>query len=145
MSDLIITDKFTIPWSEVVLSFARSSGPGGQNVNKVESKVELRWNPEDSAAVAGLSADDRAWLLDRLAGRLTVSGELLVTSQKTRDQVKNREDAASKLVEIVRGALARPRRRKATRPSRAARERRIQAKKRRAGLKKDRRNPADEH
>lgn len=145
MSDLIITDELTIPWSEVTLSFARSSGPGGQNVNKVESKVELRWNPADSAAVAGLPAGDRAWLLDRLTGRLTVSGDLLVTSQRTRDQGKNREDAAAKLVEIVRAALARPRRRKATRPSRGSRERRIQAKKHRAGIKKGRRSPADEH
>ncbi len=145
MSEIAISDRLAIPWAEIRVAFARSSGPGGQNVNKVESKVELRWNPGESNALAALPDTDRAWLLDRLAGRLTTSGDLLVTSQKTRDQAKNREDAAAKLTEIVRAAMTRPKTRRPTRMSRASRERRIQNKKRRGSVKRNRRRPnADE-
>lgn len=144
MSDLVVSDRLTIPWAEIKVSFARSSGPGGQNVNKVESKVELRWIPGDSEALSALPDADRAWLLDRLAGRLTISGELLVTSQKTRDQTRNREDAADKLVEIIRAALTRPKSRKPTRMPRAIRERRIRNKKRRADVKRSRQAPSSD-
>ena len=128
-----------IPADELAWSFARSGGPGGQNVNKVASKVELRWTPASSRAVAALDETTRAWLLSRLAGRLTLGGELLVTSTLTRDQGKNRSDALEKLHGIVRAALARPKKRKATRPTRASKERRIGAKRRRAEIKKNRR------
>ena len=104
--------------SELTISFIRASGPGGQNVNKVSSKVELRWNPTTSAA---LTDDDRAWLLGRLANRLTTDGTLIVTSTATRDQLKNRDDVMSKLTLIVRAALERPKTRRPTKPSRAAR------------------------
>jgi ribosome-associated protein len=139
MPDVSVTDAITIPAAELTWQFARSGGPGGQNVNKVESKVELRWTPEGSRALTGLDESTRAWLLSRLAGRLTNDGELIVTSTLTRDQVRNREDAAEKLAGIVRAALVRPKKRKATRPSRGAKERRISAKKRRGEIKKGRR------
>lgn len=138
MDELVVSERVTIPEAELRLSFARSGGPGGQNVNKVETKVELRWAPGGSSA---LSPEDREWLLKRLAGRLTSDGDLVVTSQRTRDQIRNREDARDKLAEIVRKALLRPKPRKRTRPGRRAVERRIREKKQRGSLKTDRRPP----
>lgn len=136
MRDIVVTPRLTIPAGELALAFARSGGPGGQNVNKVASKVELRWNPTTSAA---LSADDRAWLLSKLASRLTTDGTLIVTSTATRDQLKNRDDAASKLALIVRSALERPKTRRATRPTRASKRRRVEDKRHRAEIKRHRR------
>jgi ribosome-associated protein len=136
MADIRINDRIVIPNRELSVQFARSGGPGGQNVNKVESKVELRWTPAESTVFAG---EQRDWLLSRLAARLTIEGELLVTSQLYRDQIRNRADAEEKLGAIVKAALARPKKRKATKPSRGATERRIEGKKRRAAIKRDRR------
>ena len=130
-----------IPGDELSESFSRSAGPGGQNVNKVASKVELRWNPQTSRA---LGAADRAWLLERLADRITASGDLLVRSSLTRDQLRNRVDARERLAEMVRAALVRPRKRVATRPGRRAVERRISGKKRRGELKQSRRSRPDD-
>jgi ribosome-associated protein len=134
--DIVVTPRLTIPAGELALAFARSGGPGGQNVNKVSSKVELRWNPTTSAA---LTADDRTWLLEQLGNRLTNDGTLIVTSTATRDQLKNRDDAMSKLTLIVRAALERPKTRRATRPTRASKRRRVDAKRHRAEIKRNRR------
>ena len=134
--DLVVSPRVTIPAGELSYAFARSGGPGGQNVNKVSSKVELRWNPVTSSA---LGPDDRTWLLSRLGNRLTTDGTLIVTSTLTRDQLKNRDDAESKLVELVRTALTRPKKRHATKPTRASRRRRVDAKRHRAQIKRDRR------
>ncbi len=136
MGDLAITDRISIPETEVRVAFARSGGPGGQNVNKVNSKVELRWTPATSAA---LGEDDRTWLLAKLGSRLTNDGDLIVTSERTRDQAKNRADASAKLAAIVAAALFRPKKRRATRPTRGSKERRIGEKKRRSEIKKGRR------
>src|SRR5690242_8692821 len=106
--DARVTDAIVIPAAELSWAYARSSGPGGQHVNKTESKVELRWTPRGSRALAGLSEESRAWLLGRLASRLTLDGELLVTSTLTRDQIRNREDAIDKLCGIIRAAMVRP-------------------------------------
>jgi ribosome-associated protein len=139
--DLRVSPRLTIPAAELRESFARSGGPGGQNVNKVSSKVELRWKPGESAA---LSATDRAWLLSRLARRLTTAGDLVVRSTRTRDQLQNRADARDQLVAVLRTALVRPRKRIATRPGKGAVERRLAGKKRRAEVKKQRlRRPDD--
>ena len=136
MRDIVVSSRLTIPAGELGLAFARSGGSGGQNVNKVSSKVELRWNLTSSTA---LSDDDRQWLSQQLASRLTTDGDLIVVSQLTRDQIKNRDDAASKLALIVRTALERPKTRRATRPSRASKRRRVEAKKHRGEIKKNRR------
>jgi ribosome-associated protein len=125
----------TIPGDELAIAFARSGGPGGQNVNKVASKVELRWNPTTTAV---LSADERAWVIERLRSRLTSDGTLIVTSTATRDQLKNRDDASSKLALIVRAALHRPTPRRPTRPSRSAKRRRIADKRHNAEIKRNR-------
>jgi ribosome-associated protein len=137
VEDLPINESVVIPARELRVSFARSGGPGGQNVNKVETKAELRWTPGESSA---LSDADRTWLLRRLASRLTAEGELLITSTRTRDQSRNRDDALAKMAEVVRLALRRPKRRKKTRPSAAAREGRLQAKRRRSDVKDKRRS-----
>jgi len=134
--DLVVTPRLTIPSGELSFAFARSGGPGGQNVNKVSSKAELRWNPTTSSA---LGADDRAWLLERLANKLTTDGTLIVTSTLTRDQIQNRDDAVAKLALIVRTALDRPKHRRATRPSRASNRRRVADKRHRSETKKNRR------
>jgi len=138
---LTISEHITIPDRELRVSFARSSGPGGQNVNKVESKVQLRWNPAASTAI---SESDRAWLLRRLAGKLTVEGDLLIASNLTRDQGRNREDAEAKLAATIRTALLRPKKRRATRPSLAAKGRRVDEKKARGRIKQERRRGPDE-
>jgi ribosome-associated protein len=135
MEDIVVTPRVTIPGDELVIAFSRSGGPGGQNVNKVASKVELRWNPATSAA---LSPDQRAWLIERLGNRLTSDGTLIVTSSATRDQHKNRGDASDKLALIVRAALHRPTPRRPTKPSRSAKRRRVADKRHHAEIKRNR-------
>jgi ribosome-associated protein len=136
MRDIYVTPRLTIPAGELEMSFARSGGPGGQNVNKVSSKVDLRWNPTTSAA---LTFDDRALLLDRLRSRLTTDGYLIVTSTATRDQLKNRDDALSKLALIVKSALHRDKPRRPTKPSKGAKRRRLDDKRRHSEKKQNRR------
>lgn len=136
-SDLRIGPTLTIPADELSEAFSRSGGPGGQNVNKVSSKVELRWNLASSRA---LSPAQRDLLTAKLGGQLTTAGDLLVVSSKTRDQTRNRADARERLAELVRAALVRPRVRKKTRPSRGSVERRLGEKKRRAEVKRARRH-----
>ena len=140
MPDLRVTDRVTIPDEEIAIAFSRSSGPGGQNVNKVASKVELRWTPATSRAFGDA---DRALVLGKLGPRLTTGGELIVISTLTRDQGRNRADAEDKLVAIVRAALHRPKARRPTKPSRGAKERRLRAKKVRGDIKRGRRGVDD--
>ncbi|HEX2688061.1 MAG TPA: alternative ribosome rescue aminoacyl-tRNA hydrolase ArfB [Kofleriaceae bacterium] len=131
----MVSPWITIPGVELAIAFSRSGGPGGQNVNKVSSKVELRWNPTTTTA---LTADQRAWLVERLGSRLTSDGTLIVTSTATRDQLKNRDDATEKLARIVRTALDRPTPRRATRPPRSAKRRRVADKRHHAEIKRNR-------
>jgi ribosome-associated protein len=136
-----ITGDVLVPDSELHWSFVRSSGPGGQNVNKVASKAVLRWNVATSA---GVPEEVKARLRARQRRRITTAGELILSSQRFRDQKRNQGDCLEKLRHIVLEVLYPPRQRKKTRPSRAAHEKRIHAKKRRSGLKAKRRRPVEE-
>ena len=138
MAGLVVSERIIIPEAELEESFSRSSGPGGQHVNKTSTQAELRWNPGASAV---LSTRDRAYLLGRLRSQLTQSGDLVVKSSATRVQSRNRADARTKLAHVVRRALMRPKRRVRTRPSRGSIERRLTRKKSRAELKSRRKRP----
>ena len=127
-----ITDDIAIDESEIEESFVRASGPGGQNVNKLSSAVQLRFDVRHSPSLA----DDVRTRLERLAGkRLTREGVLVITAQRHRTQERNRQDARDRLIELIRQAAMPPVPRRPTRPTKASRERRIQTKKRRAAIK----------
>ncbi len=135
---LIITERIAIPMDEFSFEFARSGGPGGQNVNKVASKATLRWSPGASPSLPPAVRDR---LLKAVAARLTTEGELLVTSQKTRDQGRNIDDCLEKVRELVLAASRPPKVRRPTKPTMASRVRRVEAKGRRSVVKKLRKKP----
>jgi ribosome-associated protein len=132
---LEIADDLRIPEDELVERFVRAAGPGGQNVNKVASAVELRF---DISASQALPEAVRVRLLARRDRRITDAGVLVIQANRFRDQAKNRDDARERLAELVRAATVVPKRRIATRPSRASKERRIEAKKTRSAIKRSR-------
>jgi ribosome-associated protein len=126
-----ITDDVVIDDREVEERFVRASGPGGQNVNKVSTAVELRFDIRASSLPSAVK--DRLLML--AAGRVTSDGVLLIDSREHRTQARNREAARERLVALIAQAARTPRRRKATRPGRAAREKRLDAKKLRGQVK----------
>jgi len=132
----ILVPEAALEWRAV-----RSSGPGGQNVNKVASKVELR---VDLGAVTGLSGPARARLQALAAGRLDADGRLLVISQRTRDQLRNLEDAREKAKKLVERAMKAPRPRRLTQPSPGAVERRLRRKRERSAVKRVRQAAPDD-
>jgi ribosome-associated protein len=138
---LEITPLLQIPLSEFTWSFARSGGPGGQNVNKVASKAVMRW---DIAACMLVPEDVKIRLALQQKRFFTQDGSLIITSQRYRDQERNRADCLEKLRAILLQALAVPKARKKTRPSRGAKRRRLQDKKLRSDVKQNRRRPSDD-
>jgi len=132
---IVVTPGVVVPAAALSLHTSRSSGPGGQNVNKVASKVELR---VDLDRIEGLSPEARTRLASLADGRLDAEGRLLVVSQRTRDQHRNLEDAQEKVRALVRRAMVRPRTRRPTRVTAAAKARRLAEKKRRGAHKRGR-------
>lgn len=137
--DLEVTPALTIPESELGWRFSRSSGPGGQHVNTSDSRVELIWNVEGSAALAEAQ---RERLTERL-GRRLVAGTITVTASEQRSQLRNREIALEKLAELVRAALAPdPAKRRPTKPTRGSTRRHLAAKTQRSATKQLRKRPS---
>ena len=130
-----VTDNIGLDEREIVEEFVRSSGPGGQNVNKVSTAVQLRFNV---AASPSLPEDVRMRLMKLAGKRVTVEGILVIDARRYRTQVRNRQDAAERLVEMIKKAAERPQVRRRTRPSARAKERRLEAKRMRSRIKKQR-------
>ena len=127
-----ITDHISIDDAEIEESFVRSSGPGGQNVNKLSTAVQLRFDVRRSPSLP----NDVAVRLMRLAGRrMTKDGVLVLIAQNHRTQERNRAEAMERLVDLIQQAAVKPVPRRATRPTKASKERRIEGKKRRSGIK----------
>ncbi|MBI3837091.1 MAG: aminoacyl-tRNA hydrolase [Planctomycetia bacterium] len=138
---LVVNSRIRVPISEFHFSFARSSGPGGQNVNKVNSKAMLRWRVLETGS---LPADVRDRFLTRYGKRVTSDGDLIVSSQRFRDQGRNVSDCLEKLREMLTAIAATPKRRRPTKPSRAAVARRIETKQKRSRQKRMRRSVGED-
>lgn len=139
MAGVRINRTLSIPEAEIDLSFARAGGPGGQHVNTSSTKVELRF---DVAASPSLTDEQRARLLERLTSRLTNDGVLVLHASEHRSQTRNREAVLERFADLLRDALRTRALRRPTRPSRGAKERRLDEKKRRAETKRLRQPPA---
>jgi ribosome-associated protein len=138
---LDVSPELRLPLAELDFRATRSGGPGGQHVNKASTRVEVWW---DVAASPSLTEDQRARLLSRLAARLDGSGRLRLVSSGSRSQFRNREDVTERLREVVAKALVVPRPRRRTKPTRASKMARVEAKRRRSAVKRDRRTPRDD-
>lgn len=137
-TDLVVSPLLIIPGSEFEWAFARGSGPGGQNVNKVNSKAVLRWNPSASAT---LPPGVRQRFLQRYAARLTAAGDLLLTSDEHRDQPQNVRACLDRLRELLTAVLRPPRVRRPTRPTAGSQRRRLANKQQRSETKRGRQSP----
>jgi len=138
---LIVNDEIRIPETEFSLSFARSAGPGGQNVNKVNSKAVLRWNV---AASPSLSEEVKSRFFQQFSQRINQSGELVLASDRHRNQPRNVSDCYEKLRHLIQTVLVVPRKRVKTRPSRSSIERRLQQKRYSSQRKQRRRYRPDD-
>jgi ribosome-associated protein len=137
-----VNETLALPDEELDWSYARSGGPGGQNVNKVSSKAVLRWTACRTTAPIPLAAWAR--MKARFPSRFTVDGDVVISSQEYRDQERNREACREKLAEMVRVSLVEPTPRKKVKPSKAAKRRRVEDKRRQSAKKQGRRAGGDE-
>lgn len=138
MSRIAVTDSISLDEAEITESFVRAEGPGGQNVNKVSSAVQLRFN---AALSLSLPEPVRFRLMTAAGSKMTKDGVIIITVQTHRDQVRNREAARAQLITLIRAAAVEPKSRRKTRPPLAAKRQRLDAKKNRSRLKADRRSP----
>lgn len=132
--------RWSLPYSELELSFVRSRGPGGQNVNKTNSACQLRWNLQSTAS---LPDEVKVRLLLKLASRLTEDGDLLLRSDQFRDQEANKKACIERLVEIIQQALHEPKPRRKTKPTKSSVRKRLNSKGLRSEIKKLRQSPKD--
>jgi ribosome-associated protein len=140
--DLEVCQGLVIPAAELSESASRAGGPGGQHVNKSNTRVILRWSVSESPS---LTPEQRERLLDRLSGRLTREGDLLVSSGAARSRARNRDAARGRLAQLVASALEVRAGRRPTRPTRSSQRRRLEAKTQRSRLKKQRTQRDDDH
>lgn len=133
-----IHQRLSIPVSELRMRYVRSSGPGGQNVNKVNSKAILKWNVLRSSSLSEFQSQR---ILTVLKNKLNAEGVLVISSDRFRDQPRNRQDCIDKFIALIQKALARPKARKKTKKSKSADRKRLEQKKARSELKKSRRSP----
>jgi ribosome-associated protein len=136
--DIVVDETHLIPAAELVIRATRSGGAGGQHVNTSSTRIELLWNPATSSS---LNDEERQLVISRLASRIDSAGFIRVVSSETRSQLQNRERAKARLAQLVKSALVRRKARRATRPSKAARERRLTEKKQQSEKKSGRRRP----
>jgi ribosome-associated protein len=135
ISHLVVNRQIRVPLEEFEFRHDRSSGPGGQNVNKVNSKVTLRWSVANSIS---LPEEVRARLFEKFGGRITKNGEIVVASQRYRDQPRNQEDCLERVRKMLEQVATAPKRRKPTKPTRGSHERRLKNKRVRSGTKQGR-------
>lgn len=138
---LVINERIQIPDEEIEFTYARSGGPGGQNVNKVASKAQLRWKPGTSSIVLPFGVLDR--MKASFPSRFTVEGEIVIQSQNYRDQERNRQECLEKLAAMIRDNLQPPRLRKKTKPTYGSQLRRMEEKKRQSVRKQNRKPGSD--
>lgn len=137
---IVVTPTITIPLDEISIQFARSGGPGGQNVNKVNTKAQLRWNPRTSPA---LPPAVLGRFLEKFASRITADGSIQISCQRHRQADRNRDECLDRLRDLILTVIEPPKIRRPTRPSRGSIQRRLDDKKARSSRKRDRRTPAD--
>lgn len=135
-----LLESFGVQPGEIEFQVSRSSGPGGQNVNKVNSKVTLRWN----LAASGVNDAVKRRFVEQFGSRLTKTGEVIIHGDQFRDQGRNKEDCLQRLAEMIASVLRPPKKRRSTKPSRSAREKRMSGKKIRGQVKSMRGKPSPE-